>query len=747
MIFADVAFKISLHRTFQYEIPEPLQGIVHKGILVQAPFGSRLASGCVVDVSRELKCNTAKPLRRILSPGFYITEELFDLASWIAEYYFCTLGEALSCVSFLGFHHCESRMEKRVRPSRAIVTGGLPVDLPRRQREVLEYLVVNAGSLEEEALSWNSLRENLAIPSLSEAVKALDQKGLIVISERDVAREDEYDKAGHPFRRPDLYEEQSAALDAIRESQTAGRYETFLLWGVTGSGKTEVYLRALEETLARGDQGIVLVPEIALTPQTVERFRGRFGNIVGVYHSHLTLGQKFDMWKGIHEGRIQCLVGARSAVFAPFPRLRLIVVDEEHESTYKQGDTPRYHARDVAIMRASRVGATVILGSATPSLESFHNARTGKYKLLRLPRRALNLPLPSVRLVDMVEETAAHMSSGMFSSSLLDSIRERLSAREQVILFLNRRGFSVIVMCSACRKIIQCPQCDVSMTYHKAGDRMLCHYCGATISVPDKCPECDHAPLTRLGAGTQRLEEELEREFPEARIMRLDSDSMSSRCGFLDMWKAITAGEVDILLGTQILAKGFDLAPVTLVGVISADHSLFLPDFRSAERTFCLLVQVAGRAGRGERPGEVIIQTYLPRHKSIADALSQDYEIFAERELRNRKALRYPPYYRLVSILISGKENSVATERARRLAQILRGCRDILGLKSGTWVLGPAPSAISRLNGLYRHRILIRGVKYGEIRRLLDAGLAKFHEHQLKGSLRLVVDVDPQDLL
>jgi len=735
-LYADVALNLPLDTIYQYSVPEEMKASLRCGNLVRVPIRNRSADGCILGLSHEKKCRSPRPINRILTPGFHIPQELIDLALWISDYYLCSPGEALHCVSFIGFNDCRHKSEKWV----FLVVEKEPPVLPPRQSEVWDLLGKKPGK----RMKYRDLLDTLGVsPSV---VQGLFSKGLVRFEDSIVDRKDGY--PGDPLQLDPhvLNDHQSSSFEKIRGAIREDRYETFLLCGVTGSGKTEIYLQALESVFHKGRQGIVLVPEIALTPQTVERFRGRFGERIGVYHSHLSLGQKYDMWRGIREGRIQALVGARSAVFAPFPKLGLIVVDEEHESTYKQNETPRYHARDVAVMRASRLGATVILGSATPSLEAFHNAQTGKFTLLTLPERIRKTSLPSVTLVDMGKEMEEKKTIGIFSRELESGIRRRLDRGEQVILFLNRRGFANFLMCPSCNRAIQCEHCDVTMTYHKVGQRLMCHYCGMTKKIPEECPHCGKKGLMALGIGTQRLEDELEAKFPGARILRLDSDTLGSRGAFLKKWKAITSGDVDILFGTQILAKGFDLAPVTLVGVISADNSLFLPDFRSAERTFSLLTQVSGRSGRGDKPGEVIIQTFLPKHYSIVDALAQDYAIFAKREFKNRKALRFPPFYRLLSVLFQGKDKNLTRERIRRFGNILRVLRNRLRLKSVS-ILGPAPSPIGKLGDRYRFRLLLRAEKTGDLKRILKAGMEKYHSLKLKGPCRITIDVDPQDLL
>jgi len=741
-VYADVILPLPVTANYQYLVPPEMQGVLQIGALVKVPLRGRAVKGCIVGLSGKKKCESPKPVEKILSPGFSIEPELIELARWISEYYFCSLGDALSCVSFIGFNDCSKRYEKWAEMIDPAILRNPEIlkSLTTRQREILDYFRKD----DLQRVRTSAIHQDLDVSH--SVIQGLVKKGVIRLKEYPEERPDGYGMPVAPAAPHILNSFQSAAFDRIQEAVMKRQYATFLLCGVTGSGKTEIYLQILKEVVDQGRQGIVLVPEIALTPQTVERFRSRFGDRVGVYHSQMSLGQKFDLWHAIREGRVHCLVGPRSAVFAPFPRLGLIVVDEEHEGTYKQNESPRYHARDVAVLRASRCGAAVILGSATPSLEAYYNTQIGKFNILVLPERIRKIPLPAVELIDMGKELIHKQGTGIFSHKLEHAIQKHLESGDQVILFLNRRGFANFLMCFSCDKPLNCLHCDVTMTYHKVGQRLVCHYCGETQAVPNACPYCGHEPLSLLGIGTQRLEEELQSKFPSARILRMDSDSLGSRKAFIETWKAITGGEVDILFGTQILAKGFDLAPVTLVGVISADHSLFLPDFRSAERTFALLTQVAGRSGRGDKPGEVIIQTYLPNHYSIVHALSQNYSVFAERELKNRKALRFPPYYKLISVLFSGKNQKMVSERIARFSNLMRVFRNQMRLTDLS-VLGPASSPIGRIGDKYRYRLLLRGESIHPMQRLLHATLDKYHSLKLKGGFSIIIDVDPLDLL
>jgi primosomal protein N' (replication factor Y) len=532
----------------------------------------------------------------------------------------------------------------------------------------------------------------------------------------------------------------------VRARLDEGGYEAFLLYGVTGSGKTEVYLRLIRACMELRRSSILLIPEIALTPQTADRFRARLGTEVGILHSGMTLAERHDVLTAAAQGEIQVVLGARSAVFAPFRNLGLIIVDEEHESSYKQGEKPRYHARSVALMRGRLEGAAVLLGSATPSLESYQNTRTAKHELLTIPERVDGRPMARVHVIDMRTEENHNV---IFSQPLLDALETRLERQEQSIILLNRRGHSNYLQCFACGEIVRCPHCDISLTFHAVGNQLRCHYCDYRCAVPRNCPQCQNPCQILRGHGTQRLEQELSGLFPEVRLLRMDFDTTSRRGMHREILEEFASGEVDILLGTQMVAKGHDFPGVTLVGVVQADAGLSLPDFRAAERTFHLLAQVAGRAGRGSRPGDVFIQTLCPDHYTIQQAARQDYEAFFEHESELRRSLRYPPHARLVAITGLGSNAESLGRSMRRVAERLRrpAARVAGGTQAspGIQVLGPAPSAIPRLRGRYREQILIKGglgaaSKEG-LRELLEAV-----SRQAPG-VEFQVDVDPVNLL
>ena len=565
-------------------------------------------------------------------------------------------------------------------------------------------------------------------------LRALEKKGWIRLEQREVYRVPKTAENMSVTTRLTLNEEQEAARRMIAEAMERQQFQVFLLRGITGSGKTEVYLQVIERALERGLGAIILVPEISLTPQTAARFYTRFPGQIAVLHSGLSDGERFDEWRRVRQGQVRIVVGARSAVFAPVRPLGVIVVDEEHDNSYKQGDIPRYHARDVAVMRARQENAVCVLGSATPSLESMANARSGKYVLLELNRRATGASLPEVRVIDTREEMRELPGMLMLSRELEEAVRDRLNRKEQVILLLNRRGFAPYVLCPQCGWIAECGQCQVSMTYHSADSRLKCHYCGEEKPVPSQCGQCGFSPVLYIGLGTQRLEDYLARVFPGARIERMDADTTSGKGGHARILSRFASGQIDILIGTQMLAKGHDYPGVTLVGVINADNGLAIPDFRAAENTFQLLCQVAGRAGRSPLGGRVIIQTYHPDLPLIRAAARHDYAAFYADELRARLAGRYPPFKRLARLVFSGSGAERAQREAEQMAARLRATVARRG-EPGVEVVGPAPCFYPRLGGQHRWHILVRA---DHPERLLRDETLPLGWH---------VDIDPVDVL
>ncbi len=603
----------------------------------------------------------------------------------------------------------------------------------KKQAQVVEWMVQHAGK----EFTPHELCELLNITQA--VLNAVVEKGAATYFQEEVYR-DPFSKNVKKSTALDLTDEQSTALTQIIDSMEKQKSTTFLLHGVTGSGKTEVYLQAIQKAINHNQEAIVLVPEISLTPQMTERFRARFGDLVAVMHSGLSKGEKYDEWRKIGRGEVKVAVGARSAIFAPFTNLGLIILDEEHESTYKQEDTPRYHARDVAIWRSQFHNCPVILGSATPSLESFARAKKNVYTLLTLSERAKHQPLPSVQVIDMREELH-NGNRSMFSIALTEAIQARLERKEQMVLFLNRRGYSSFVLCRDCGTVIQCKNCDISMTYHRSTERLKCHYCGYEEHVPTECPECHSEHIRFFGTGTQKIEAEIHKVFPEARVLRMDVDTTRQKGAHERILDDFGAFKADILLGTQMIAKGLDFPKITLVGVLSADTSLNLPDFRAAERTFQLLTQVSGRAGRHDLPGEVIIQTYTPEHYAIQLSKEQHYEPFYEQEMAMRHKFAYPPYYFVVLIQVSHEDVMMAAEYAGKAMDWLK-----LKLSKQVGLIGPTAASISRVQNRYRYQCLIKYKKEPNLTETLQQLIRIYRTEWIKKGIQLTVDLDPSSI-
>jgi len=579
----------------------------------------------------------------------------------------------------------------------------------KRQADLLEYLAQQSGPV-----PWAEVRKN--INSNKAVADALVSKGLVTVEDVEVRRDPLALQTITPTQPLTPTGAQKTALAAIKTGLAGGKGGVFLLHGVTGSGKTEVYLQALAETVRMGKRGIVLVPEIALTPQTIERFAARFPGRVAVLHSQLSLGEQFDEWQRIRDGKFDVVIGPRSAVFAPQPNLGLIVIDEEHEWTYKQPDkSPRYHTRDVALKLAELAGAVVVLGSATPDVESYYRAQKGDYKLLQLPGRVTpreGTALPQVEVVDLKEELKAGIRS-LFSRSLSEAISRAVTSDEQVILFLNRRGAATFIQCRSCGFVLRCKRCDVPLTYHLTEDRLVCHQCNYHMPVPPSCPRCGRRSLKFLGLGTQKLEQEAGYNFPTARLLRWDTDVTRGRHSHEEILSKFRRHQADILIGTQMVAKGLDLPLVTLVGVVSADTALNLPDFRAGERTFQLLSQVAGRAGRGVRGGKVVIQTYTPEHYAIQAAAQHDYAAFYNKEVEYRLKLRNPPFTHLACLTCSHTSDLLCQREAERMKRLLSQEIDSQGI-ADIEIIGPAPAFIHRRRGRFRWQIILRGSELSE---------------------------------
>ena len=625
---------------------------------------------------------------------------------------------------------------------RLVESHVLPADalaaLQRRSpQQAAVYLDLLHGEPER---TLTSLHEKHQVTA--SVIAALAKKGLIERIERDLYRTPEYEADAKSVVKFALNADQQPACDAILRCLDQAQFQTFLLYGITGSGKTEVYLQVIEHALDLGRTAILLVPEISLTPQTVGRFLARFPERIAVLHSGLSPGERYDEWRRAQRGEVRIVVGARSAVFAPLANVGVIIVDEEHDTSYKQGDAPRYHARDVAIMRAKMSGAACVLGSATPSIESYYNSYIGKFARLELRQRATASPLPIVRLVDMRIETRETGGQVILSRTLEGEVRERLTAGEQVILLLNRRGYAPFVLCPKCGWVAQCRNCNVSLTYHASGAYLSCHYCNAREDVPAVCGQCGFNPLLFLGTGTQKAEDFLLRAFEGARVARMDADTTSGRGGHAKILGRFAAGEIDILIGTQMIAKGHDYPGVTLVGVLNADTSLSLPDFRAAEQTFQLLTQVAGRAGRGDRPGRVILQTYRPNHFAIQAAARHDFGAFYEREIRERQTAGYPPLRRMANFAIECEDPLLAEQFMAVLHRVIREHIQLPEFR-GVEILGPSPAVVHRVKQKYRWNVALLSKSVKRINTLTRAVSKTFLEQAHSAKVQLKVDLDP----
>ncbi len=804
-MIARVSLEIALRREFDYLIPPGLVGQVEVGSRVQVPFGARKIPGCVTALAEESAHANLKSILKVIGAQTMVTPKVLQLARWIGEYYCCAPETALKSVLPEAVRQEAAGWRERLFV-RLLPVAGDPPKLPARQQAVWNLLQ------ERRELAMTEL---LALARTTAAtVRKLEDRGLVTvapqISERDPYA-NETIVASLPITlnpaQAGALAQVVAAMDARRTpvappSPAAGSStvpvafaamgrtggETppkpvgedtrpapevvnkpaggaFLLHGVTGSGKTEIYLQAIAHALEQGRGAIVLVPEIALTPQTVERFKARFSSgrlqtLVAVLHSHLSAGERHDEWHKIRQGRARIVIGARSAIFAPVEPLGLVIVDEEHEQTYKQEEAPRYHARDVAIVRAQMENAVVVLGSATPSLESYYNCKSGKYTLLELPERVDDQKMPHVRVVDMRQAAHAEKGIPIFSPQLKEAITQRLERQEQTILFLNRRGYSTALQCPACGYVAECPNCSVSLTYHRIEQKLCCHICAHVAPVPKICPaeKCGNPAIRFSGTGTQKVEEAIKKLFPRARCHRMDADTMKRKDDYRRILGDFRAGKIDILVGTQMIAKGLHFPNVTLVGIIYADSALHQPDFRAGERTFQLLTQVAGRAGRGDVEGEVFVQAFTPFHPAIQYARRHDFQGFYDQELEFREQLKYPPAGRVALLTLKGRsEDKVkfsADHVKRELDKLIpnpanssasppansagpaAAFKDLI-------IAGPAPAPLLKAETYYRYQIMLRTRSMSKLSHALAklvAGLT------LPDEVTMAVDIDPVNL-
>jgi primosomal protein N' (replication factor Y) (superfamily II helicase) len=802
-LYCDVSLPVPLDQPFTYGLPETLRHRVKPGCRVLVPFGSRKLTGVALQCHDHPPEVATREALRLIDAEPVLDTELLALGRWISAYYCAPLGEVLRSMlplaadirrgkiysltdagrdaarqllfdsapqdpvvqilrlldqrplsaaylerklplvgnalralerkHFVMVEQVQTERDPLRAPAerlRVEPTGAAPAArLGKPERELLAFLELHPGS--------HNLKDlESMVRGASPAARALARKKLVSLRPEPL----DLQGAGPGGGPHVLNAAQAAAFDQIRAAIQAHAFRTFLLHGVTGSGKTEVYLNAIEAALAERRSALLLVPEIALTPAVAGQFFSRFGDRVAILHSAFSDSERSDQWRRIRAGSAAVVVGTRSGVFAPMRNLGLIVVDEEHDSSYKQEETPRYNGRDVAIVRAQAAGACVVLGSATPSLESRYNAGHGKYTLLELPDRIEQRPMPQVELIDMRVEFLETRKQAVFSRRLLDAIAHRLDNGEQTIILLNRRGFSSFVACRSCGERVQCANCSVTLTFHRRDRRLLCHYCNYAERVPSHCPKCQSEHIYFLGTGSEKVEEELHREFPQARIARLDRDTATAKRRYESILQGFREGSYDILVGTQMIAKGHDIPNVTLVGVVSADVGLGLPDFRAAERTFQLLTQVAGRAGRGSLPGIVLIQTINPDHYAVRMAAAQDYQTFYEKELQFRRMMHYPPFSAMANILVRSQQQEQALRLSTELSLHLTPAPEKIK------ILGPAEAPVPRLKNEYRYQFLIKAASRKALNELLRRAQA-FAREQKWNATALVIDVDPLTLL
>jgi len=738
--YARVIIDRSIHRELDYLIPDSLAEKIGIGSRVRVPFREKSALATVVGLLEETDATGIRPIEALVGDRPVLSEKLIELARWMSAYYCCPIEAVMRSLLPQVIRKAEVTWKKQLFVSAAREIAAEEIDKLRRRAPRQAELLEGVAKLQKPIAVADLLRQT----SLdNQTLRALEKRGFVTLRaeavERDPHAEDQFIASSDLELNP----EQEVALRAVKEALASPeKAKPILLHGVTGSGKTEIYLQAIQSTLARGQTAIVLVPEISLTPQTVERFKSRFAHAqdtVAVLHSHLSEGERHDEWHKIHAGRARIVVGARSAVFAPLENLGLIVVDEEHETSYKQEEAPRYHARDVSVVRAKIEKCVVLLGTATPSLESYHNAVQQKYQLLNLTQRVDNCQMPLMRIVDLRLERRKEKAAAILSEKLRAAITARLEKHEQTILFLNRRGFSTSLLCSNCGEARDCPNCSVALTFHRGAARLTCHLCGHTAAVPKKCPACSQDTLIYAGFGTEKVEANVTQLFPGAIVRRMDADSMSRKDAYRETLQAFRSGKIDILVGTQMIAKGLHFPNVTLVGIINADLALHMPDFRAGERTFQLLTQVAGRAGRGETPGEVFVQTYTPFSPSIQFARHHDFAGYFEQELEFRERCDFPPFRHAVLITVRSEHEG----RSRLSAEtVVRRLKENLGAE---FIVGDAtPAPLEKLQGQFRFHILLRGEAIMRLSRLVRETLDKL---PLPEDVLASVDVDPYQLL
>ena len=736
-LYARVVTDEPTDKELDYSIPESCIGKVHVGSRVKVPLRSREILATVVALVDTPSVSEPKLISALISDTPILNKSLLALARWMAEYYCCSVEAAIRSVlpqvirkAELGF-----KRERIVSVNNEISEEGLQGFRAKapRQADVLQFAIAVA-----EPLPWRELQ--LRAATTDRTIQHLVDRGFLRV-ELETANRDPYaNERFVPSTALELNSDQKQALEIVIQSVKAGDSRPILLHGITGSGKTEVYLQAIALCLSQGLSALVLVPEISLTPQTVEHFKMRFqADLIAVLHSHLSAGERHDEWHKLNSGRARVAIGARSAVFAPVQRLGLIVVDEEHETSYKQEEAPRYHARDLAVVRAQLDQCAILLGSATPSLESYQNAKTGKYRLVQLNSRVDDRQLPLIRVIDMRQEYLKQKHVPLISGSLANAIETRLAKKEQTILFLNRRGFATSLVCNQCGFVCECPNCSVALTFHQGENRLKCHLCGHIALAPRKCPKCSDSSIRYAGYGTEKVESAVQKIFPSATVARMDADSMTRKDAYRTILQAFRTGKIDILVGTQMIAKGLDFPNVTLVGIINADVGLHMPDFRAGERTFQLLTQVAGRAGRGDMAGEVYVQSSTPFSPSIQFARHHNFEGFWEQEIDFRERCDYPPFLHLLMVHIRSEHQRRAEFTAETIHRRLSEKLD-----QGVTLHPVVPAPIERSKGYYRYQILLRTKS---IRRLSKGVRSIIERLTFPDDVHVSVDVDPYQVL
>lgn len=805
LTYVDVAIPRPVHHPYTYHVPAELSALVTAGKRVLVSFGSRRVTGYVLGYSVDPGDLKTKPILDVLDAKPLFPESLIPFFKWIADYYMYPIGQAIQCALPSGLNRFDfdlfhitpkgrgRLLKKKVSNQQRLVLNCLEAS-PKAFRAIVKdchHTLSKSDLLMMERRGWVGKTKKLSdqkskpkmgrfvsiaefdpdtggqgtakariiaelikqgemsvkalteqIPSASRVIRTLEQENRVKICEKPLYR-DPFGEPIIPDVRHDLTEDQQKAISTIFPSLDQG-FSTYLLAGVTGSGKTEVYMQTVAEVINRGLSALVLVPEIALISQIGRSFRSRFGDCVALLHSGLTAGERYDQWIRILSKQASIAIGARSAIFAPLSDVGLIVVDEEHDTSYKQENQLRYNARDLAMVRARHHGCVVLMGSATPSIQSYYNVSTGKFKLLRLPNRIEDRPLPKVRVVDLKKSKSHRGARRFITPMLMNAMKRTLEKREQVLLFLNRRGYASFPTCAACSEPVKCNNCDISLTHHQTTRAFVCHYCGFTRAATSPCQACGSPKIKLLGLGTEKVEAAVKALFPEANVARMDRDTTRRKGAILKLLKGLKNRSIDVLIGTQIITKGHHFSDITLVGIISADLSLNFPDFRAGERTFQLLAQVSGRAGRGPSPGKVVLQTYNPEHFTIAAARNQDFTQFYSQEIQHRRLLQYPPFSRMIRVQISGK-NSVRTEKeAKALGSRcteLKRCKQ--AFQDSIDILGPIESPLSKIANRYRWQILLKG---SHVKTLHQFSRALFFQPNKQGKsyqVSTVIDVDP----